>query len=128
MKNLIISIISVTLLFGIAYILLSYVFLWPGVYQNNVSLGKEVNSNIKSLVLSDVKNRCSSIFTTSKDTSFPEKSWLVMINPNFMKTTIKKSEYEYTVNIKSFPSDWTIYYTIQVIDSRYIITKVEIDG
>jgi len=131
------------LLILLIFVFLQNVYLWPGCYKSNSLLEKEANKEIKSLLLSAMKDHHSTFFSIDEnklyteeyrleylqeDMSTIEKSVYIRINHNFMDSVEKTGENEYTARIQMhFPDDWCYYFTIRAIDGQYIISYLEVD-
>lgn len=124
--------------------LLSCVALWPGMYANNKKLTTYENDRIKALLVSAVKDHCSSLYKIDKQTIYDEKhmnsivqydehamsqkSWFCIINPGFMNTATKVDDGKYQVTIKMFyPESYYYCFEISRIDEEYAITSFGID-
>lgn len=142
-RKLPVIIISSVALLIVLFIVMKYVVLWPGFYNNNKSLDKDENREIKSLLLSTMKNNHSKIFLTDnsklytkeyiteynpEDKSSNETGVFVGIDSNFMDSVEKTNDNEYTAKVQLYyPDDWCYYFTVKVIDGKYVVSYLEID-
>lgn len=141
-RILIFIIIGALLLLFLANCSMKNILLNTYFYQNNDSLNRETNKEIKSLLLNVMKYRHSTIVSIDenelyteeliiqlqKDTSSIEKSFWVNINYDFMNSVEKKNESEYTAKIQmKSPDDWCYYFKIKFVDGQYIVSDFEID-
>jgi len=145
-KRLIIIAVVLAVLFLI-FTLLKNVFCVSGCYKNNNSLDKKTNNEIKSLLLNSIKDHWIKLYNIDKSELYTEdcirdylpepehwgkgeyKHWFIIIDGNFMDTVTEMGNDGYEAYIQlSYPGDNRFYYTIKLIDGRYIITKLEIDA
>jgi len=115
----------------------------PRFYDDNIRLDKQANQEIKSLLLQVMKARHSTFFLADAKklyteeclrnenplgTTWIEKGLFIVINYGFMHTVRTMGENEYNVKIQmEFPEDWCYYFTVKVIDDKYVVSYYEID-
>lgn len=135
-KGIIILALSAILLFIVGFILKD-VLLIPIFYSSNNEFGKEANREIKSLLLNSIKERHSTLFSLDKSKLYTEnlthdntqkaKFWFIDIKDDFMQS-LEKKDNRYLVKLDlKFPDDWSYYFTIEVLDGKYVISNIEID-
>lgn len=145
-KKIRIIICGVVLLALIVNFLLGNIFLWHGIYMNNLKLKWEENVEIKKLVLAAIKDRCSELYDINKteiydanaseleiiqydeEAKVKKTSWVCLFDPFFMDN-VTKNENEYIIKVKMiYPESY--YYEIHIQkDTRnnYIITSFVLD-
>lgn len=139
-KKISIILISIVVLIFIVGFILKDIFLLPMFYKSNNNFGEEANNEIKSLVLSSIKDRHSSLFSLEKSRLYAEKIsteqkyaaaqekfFFIDIDDNFMQSLEKKDNKYFVKVCLNFPDDWQYYYTIEEHDGQYIISNFEID-
>ena len=150
MNRKLFSIVDLILMVLIAisvFIFLKYTLMWPALYENGRSLDPKENQEIKSLLLSAIKNQHSKPFSVDGSKLYTEERWgsmqqneespwdrslFVRIDPHFMGS-VQKADYnvdrhEYTAEVQMIgPVDWHYFFTIKVINGQYVITDYGID-
>ena len=121
------------------------ILLLPAACANSWQLTWEENSEIKSLVLDAVRDRCSSLYAVDQDEIYDaeaaeeivqydaaagiEKDWFCLIDPGFMRTVTKTGENRYSVIVKTYsPEDLYYHFTVQKDGAgNYVITSFLLD-
>lgn len=141
-KKLVICLAILLLVFVVGF-LLSSILMRQGIYPNNNNLTDAENQKIKAVLLDAVKDRCSSLYKLDKSKIYDADSAadiiqyeaqsnapkrpFCLIDPNFMRTTIK-TDNRYQVTLKVFYPESCYYcFEIEVIDGEYLITYFQID-
>ncbi len=141
-KQITIIIISVVI-FVLLCFCLKYMFLCDFFYKDNEALDKNVNNEIEQLVLNTMRNRhsslwrdedkdiytsdCISEYVTPSKSQMP-RSVVIVIDNDFMDTVKKVTEDSYTANVQiKWPEDWEYYLTIDRVNGKFLVSKVEID-
>ena len=118
-------------------------FLCDFFYKDNEALDKNVNNEIEQLVLNTMRNRhsslwrdedkdiytsdCISEYVTPSETKMP-RSVVIVIDNDFMETVKKVTEDSYTANVQlKWPEDWEYYLSIDRVNGKFLVSKVEID-
>lgn len=143
MKKYVTYITFIIFVFLILYLLLKYVFLFPWAYKGNKYLSREVNSSIKTVVLSSVKDMYSKLFIVDRSKIYTkdclnsnshventDKGIFVLIDPNFMDSVQKKNENKYIVIVpikNPFSDNYILHYIVQENNGEYTITNVLLD-
>jgi len=112
-------------------------------YEDSDSLDKEENRKIKSLLLNVIKSQHSIFFSVGAGKLYAEechreehplntigvaKGLFIVINYDFMDSVRKIAPNEYKAIIQmETPDDWCYYFTIKVIDGKYVVSYYEID-
>ena len=111
MRKFIIITCSILVILFIFLFVLKNVVMWQGIYSDNIAMNSETNEKIKSLVISAVKDRCSKFYSIQQDKIYDEaslldniqydesaaaeKSWMCIINRDFMESAHTISENKY---------------------------------
>lgn len=143
-KKSVFAAIALVVVVGIVF-MLGCVVLWPGMYMNNQQLTADENSQMKDLVLSAVKDRCSSVYEIDKNAVYDEayadcivqyddqaaspQSWFCFINPGFMRTATQMADGKYQITVKVYhPESYDYCFEISKINEQYVITSFGIDA
>jgi len=127
----------------ILFVFMKPIFMWPGFYKNNSNLSREENKQIKSLLLYAMKDQHLKIFSVDTEKLYTDEylqehmqygeshrvnGIFVNVNINFMDSVEKTDDNEYKAVVQLlWPDDWRYYFTIKVVENRYVISDLGID-
>lgn len=136
--------IAIFLCLIVCVFLLKNVVLWQGVYLNSPSLTAQENKQVKAVILSAIKDRCSSLYKLKADDIYDaehadkiiqydkeaqaSKGVCCLIDFTFMTTATKIADGRYQVEVKVYyPEAYYYHFEVRVIDGRYLITSFQLD-
>jgi hypothetical protein len=119
------------------------VFLWTGMYTDSDMLDEQTNETVKTLVLSAVKDRCSSVFTVDQNTiydsgsatnivqyggyAYSKRSIFMMVDPDFMDTLEQGENGAYNLFVTvAWPEQNTYRLSLRQVDGVFKIVSFQI--
>lgn len=138
-KILLLSILAIMILS--ATVILKYVFLTPFYYENNSTVSKQTNYEIKNLVLKAIKQRYSAFSQDTESNIYTDeyasylqnsteysKGVFIRLDRSFMNTLEKHDENNYIVSVQMiWPDDYNYHFTIINTDNKMKISDVQIN-
>lgn len=145
MKKILLPASICIILIVLISVLFKSVFLLPVMFKNNYNFDTETNKSIKALVLSAVKDRCSTLYEADSkriyNTNYSNdiiqlhtdshitKKLICSVDSSFMKslTQINDDEYSLVVQV-NYPEFAFYHFTVKRFGIRYLITSFQIDA